>query len=323
MTKQSVSAVGDSPTNEELVFRFQSGDPSAPELLLRQNSGYLTTLAIRYGKNLYGSSLTEDLKQEGAIALLGAAKRFDSTFGNRFLTYATPAIRAAMLDYAARNALPLSIPTGRYHQLRQVRRLIIEDENVPETALIQRIMEQLGVSQAAARGLLLECQALFQSVDLGEQVFEVSGGGDPAKVYDRYMRRVLLLQRMEEVLSPRELNLVRYYLRIGQPEEQGMTFQELAVRLNYNGPSGAEKAYKNAIRKLRKQLNGGAYGRWLSIQKAIRRARAEAEADSGCYAPPQMSWVDEKELSERFFCEVISLNHVHAIFSDALEQETE
>ena len=104
MTKQSVSAVGDSPTNEELVFRFQSGDPSAPELLLRQNSGYLTTLAIRYGKNLYGSSLTEDLKQEGAIALLGAAKRFDSTFGNRFLTYATPAIRAAMLDYAAQNA---------------------------------------------------------------------------------------------------------------------------------------------------------------------------------------------------------------------------
>ena len=239
MTKQSVSAAGDSPTNEELVRRLQDGDGSAPELLLRRNSGCLTALAIRYGKNLCGSSLTEDLRQEGAIALLEAAKRFDSAFGNRFLTYATPAIQAAMLDYAAQNALPLSISTGRYHQLRQVRRLMAEEENVTEAVLIRRIMGQLGVSQAAARSLLLECQPLFQSVDLGEQVFEVSGGGDPAKAYDRYMRRVLLLQRMEEVLSPRELNLVRYYLGIGQPEEQGMTFQELAIRLNYNGPSGA------------------------------------------------------------------------------------
>lgn len=103
-----------------------------------------------------------------------------------------------------------------------------------------------------------------------------------------------------------------------------MTFQELAIRLNYNGPSGAEKAYKNALWKLRKQLNGGAYGQWLSIQKAIRRrARVEAEADSGCYVPPQMTWLDEKELTERFLCEVVSLIYIHEIFSDALEQEAE
>ena len=137
------------------------------------------------------------------------------------------------------------------------------------------------------------------------------------------MRRTLLLQRMGEVLSPRELNLVRCYLGIGQPNEQGMTFQELAIRLNYNDPSGAEKTYKSAIRKLKKQLNDGAYGQWLSIQKAIHKARAEAETDSGYYVPPQTTWMDEKELAERFLCEVVSLIHVHEIFSDALEQETE
>ena len=102
-----------------------------------------------------------------------------------------------------------------------------------------------------------------------------------------------------------------------------MTFQELAIRLNYNGPSGAEKTYKSAIRKLKKQLNDGAYGQWLSIQKAIHKARAEAETDSGCYVPPQTTWMDEKELAERFLCEVISLIHVHEIFSDTLKQETE
>lgn len=102
-----------------------------------------------------------------------------------------------------------------------------------------------------------------------------------------------------------------------------MTFQELAIRLNYNGPSGAEKAYKSALRKLKKELYSGTYGQWLSIQKAINKARVEAEAELGCYTLPQTTWIDEKDLAERFICEVISLIHVHEIFSDALGYETE
>ena len=70
-------------------------------------------------------------------------------------------------------------------------------------------------------------------------------------------------------------------------------------------------------------MNGGAYGQWLSIQKAIRKVRADAEANSGYYVPPQTTWLDEKELAERFLCEVVSLFHVHEIFSDALEQDAE
>ena len=86
-----------------------------------------------------------------------------------------------------------------------------------------------------------------------------------------------------------------------------MTFQELAIYLNYNGPSGAEKAYKAVLRKLKKDLYGGAYGQWLSAQKAIRAAKAEAEQDAGHHATPQRTWWDEKELTDRFSCEVASL----------------
>ena len=115
--------------------------------------------------------------------------------------------------------------------------------------------------------MIKEYRTLFCVRQLGDDVFSVSCGGDPAVAYDRLMRRTLLMQRMEEVLTPRELNLVRSYLGIGQPDEVGMTFQGLAIRLNYNGPSGAEKAYKAALRKLKRDLYGGAYGRWLSAQK--------------------------------------------------------
>ena len=113
MRTQKNAAVGDRPTNEELAQRLQEGDTSAAEELLRQNSGYLTVLAKQYDRTVRGPSLEEDLKQEGAMALLKAAEQFDPTLGNRFLTYATPAIQAAMRDCAARSALPLTIPTGR------------------------------------------------------------------------------------------------------------------------------------------------------------------------------------------------------------------
>ena len=122
---------------------------------------------------------------------------------------------------------------------------------------------------------------------------------------------------MEEVLTPRELNLARSYLGIGQPDEVGMTFQELAIYLNYNGPSGAEKAYKTALRKLKKDLYGGVYGRWLSAQKATRAAKAEAEQETGQRTTPQRTWLDEEELAERFFCEVAVLIRVREVLSGA------
>ena len=311
------------PSNEELALRIQGGDPQAAPLLLSQNEGYLTMLATSYCEQFSQDFLVDDLKQEGALALLDAATRFDPSMGTKLLTYATSAIETAMRDCAAQGSFSLSLPLDRYHQLRQVAFLYATHEREIETDLLPAIQEKLTVSAKVAKRLLEEYRTVFQIQSLGERVFDLGCGGDPARAYDRSMRRTLLLQRMEEVLSPRELNLVRCYLGIGQPNEQGMTFQELAIRLNYNGPSGAEKAYKAAIRKLRKQLNGGTYSQWLSIQKAILKARAEAEADSGYYVPPQTTWLDEKELTERFLCEVVSLIHVHEMFRDALEQETE
>ena len=311
------------PSNEQLAQRIQDGDPHAAPLLLSQNEGYLTMLATSYCEQFSQDFLVDDLKQEGALALLDAARRFDPSMGTKLLTYATSAIETAMRDCAAQGSFSLSLPLDRYRQLRQVAFLYATHERDIETDLLPAIQEKLAVSAKVAKRLLEKYRTVFQIESLGERVFDLWCGGDPAKAYDHFMRRTLLLQRMNEVLSPRELNLVRCYLGIGQPNEQSMTFQELAIRLNYNGPSGAEKAYKSAIRKLRKQLKGGAYGQWLSIQKAIHKARADAETDSGYYVPPQTTWLDEKELAERFLCEVVSLIHVHEIFRDALEQETE
>ena len=277
MSKNMYNIAGDCPSNEDLALRIQAGDRKAADLLISQNEGYLTELALKHTEWCE----IEDLKQEGAMALLEAAKQFDPSYGTKLLTYATPAIESAMMDYGTYGSLSISIPPSRYHQLRKVAYVCAEAQDESEPALIDAVCKELEVSPKVATKLLKEYQTVFNIWLLGDRVNYISYGGDPAKAYDRYMRQVLLLQLMENVLKPRERNLVRYYLGIGQPDEKGMTFQELAIRLNYNGHSCAEKAYKSALRKLKKDLYSGAYGQWLSIQKAINKARAEAEADPG------------------------------------------
>ena len=313
MTKNMYTVAGDGPCNEELALRIQAGDKNAAERLIAQNEGYLTELARAYTPWCE----MEDLKQEAALALLDAAGHFDPAYGTKLLTYATPVIEAVLSDYASRYAFPLSVPTSRGSQLRTVARLCAEAQDASETELTKAVCEKLRLSSKAAEMLLKEYHALCRARQLGDDVFSISCGGDPAVAYDRLMRRTLLMQRMEEVLTPRELNLVRSYLRIGQSDELGMTFQELAIRLNYNGPSGAEKAYKAALRKLKRDLYGGAYGRWLSAQKAIRAAKAEAEQDAGHGTTPQRTWWDEQALADRFICETAALARVYEVLSGA------
>ena len=286
MTKNMYTVAGDGPCNEELALRMQAGDKNAAERLLSQNEGYLIELARAYTPWCE----LEDLKQEAALALLDAAGRFDPAYGTKLLTYATPAIEAALSDYAARYSSSLSIPISRYNQLRRVAYLCAEGRDHSDAELVKVVCGELNVSAKVAGALIKEYRTLFCVRQLGDDVFSVSCGGNPAVAYDRLMRRTLLMQRMEEVLMPRELNLVRSYHGIGQPDEAGMTFQELAIRLNYNGPSGAEKAYKNAIRKVKQHLHGGAYGRWLDIQQTLQEAQREAGQESGS-CTPQKTWI--------------------------------
>ena len=313
MTKNMYTGAGDGPCNEALALRMQAGDKNAAERLVAQNEGYRTDLARAYTPWCE----MEDLKQEAALALLDAAGRFDPAYGIKLLTYATPAIEAALSDYASRYAFPLSVPTSRGSQLRTVAHLCAEGWDSSDAELVKVVCGELNVSAKVAGALIKEYRTLCGARQLGDAVFSVSCGGDPAVAYDRLMRRILLLQRVEEVLTPRELNLVRSYLGIGQPDEVGMTFQELVIRFNYNGPSGAEKAYKAALRKLKKDLYGGAYGRWLSAQKAIRAAKAEAEQDAGQYTTPQRTWWEEKALADRFICEAAVLVRVYKVLSES------
>lgn len=80
------TVAGDGPSNEELVLRIKVGDREAAELLISRNERYITALALKHTEWCD----LDDLKQEGALALLKAEERFDPSYGTKLLTYATP-----------------------------------------------------------------------------------------------------------------------------------------------------------------------------------------------------------------------------------------
>ena len=108
------------PSNEELAIRIKGGDNDAVAFLLSQNEGFLSSEAAKLCGQYSCPSITDDLKQEGALALLTAAKTYDPSSGAKLLTYAAEAIHSAMQDYIAECVLPVRLPPSRYHQLRRV-----------------------------------------------------------------------------------------------------------------------------------------------------------------------------------------------------------
>ncbi len=242
---------------------------------IAQNEGYLTKLARAY---IPWCEL-EDLKQEAALALLDATRRFDPAYGTKLLTYATPVMEAALSDYAAQYSSSLSIPISRYNQLRRVAYLCAEGWDSSDAELVKVVCGELNVSAKVAGALIKEYRTLFCVRQLGDDVFSVSCGGDPAVAYDRLMRRTLLMQRMEQVLTPRELNLVRSYLGIGQPDEVGMTFQELAIYLNYKRPQRSGEGIQGRAAEVEKGLVR--WGLWPVALRSEGHPRRQSGGGAG------------------------------------------
>lgn len=74
---------------ERLIAQAQSGDNSAMEQLLEENSKLIWSVARRY----FGRAIeNDDLFQLGSIGFIKAVRGFDTSFETQFSTYAVPKI---------------------------------------------------------------------------------------------------------------------------------------------------------------------------------------------------------------------------------------
>lgn len=91
------------PSNEELCASALRGDAGARNELVENNLGFIRKTAneLWSSQRELNSDLLldrEDLEQEGALGLLRCVDTFDPESGGKFLSYAAPAVRNAMLD---------------------------------------------------------------------------------------------------------------------------------------------------------------------------------------------------------------------------------
>lgn len=90
-------------SNEELCVSARLGDAGARNELVENNLGFIRKTAneLWNSQRELNTALLldrEDLEQEGALGLLRCVDTFDPESGVKFLSYAAPAVRNAMLD---------------------------------------------------------------------------------------------------------------------------------------------------------------------------------------------------------------------------------
>lgn len=256
-------------TNEELALAYQLGDTHAGEELLRNVEGLIRHQASKICRD---GSLLEDLLQEGRTSILAAARDYDAERGALFPTYALPRIRAAMVEYLVKVDLPVSMPVGRYLQLQRVGKLMKSsaEEKDQLAAICQGLGVSRGVAQALRRDFFYFWNGAASLDDLNQMGSDFTS--DPAYVYEQRLLLKGIVIAVEN-LPARERNLILRYLGL---EGTALNFRELAILLNYNGPSSAEKAYRRAVEKLKAALWEGEYGQCRRVRRMVNRAMQDA-----------------------------------------------
>ena len=165
-------------TNERLCALAQKGDAAALDSLIDNNKSFIGKVAndLFRSMNLAQAGLnldTDDLKQAGNLGLWKAVPKFDAARGMKFLTYAAPAIRNAMMDMV-RDAF------AAFEQ-----RMVTEDK---DGVCYQRVSlddvlpgeEQLRRIEAIADPYAMQPQSIMEEQESRRELYDGSETAEPA-----------------------------------------------------------------------------------------------------------------------------------------------
>ena len=191
---------------EELIALSQQGDRDAGELLVRENSGLIWSVARRFlGRGVE----SEDLYQLGCLGFLKAVEGFDLNYGTQFSTYAVPKIAGEIRRFLRDNG---AIKVSR--SLKEQSTLIRQTRSLLSNALgrdptIGEISSHTGLTPeeiALAETATQEVESIQR--ETGEEGFTLENILTDTESEDRLVEKLALRQAID-ALPERERTVIR------------------------------------------------------------------------------------------------------------------
>jgi RNA polymerase sigma factor (sigma-70 family) len=260
-------------SNEELCVRFQAGDRSALELLVKQNSGLVWPVAKRWARACTSLSI-EDLIRWGEWGICRAAETFDPVFGCKFSTHAGYWIKAKVVRAAANDGVRMGVGQRAKllhlatHYLRGVEELV--NRGVSPDEAREAMKKRLGVKRTLAQDLdgyyhaktlssldrsFREASDASLSLRTLHDVLSTEEYVSVEELIDRRSLRVRV-EEIRRLLDPRELAVLDERLM-----SDGQTLEEVGLRFGLSRER-VRQVEVELIEKLR---------RWLTRREGGRR----------------------------------------------------
>ena len=237
----------------ELAQRIKAGDQIALEKLTKANLRFVVSVAKQYQNQ--GLTLP-DLINEGNLGLIKAAKRFDETRGFKFISYAVWWIRQSILQALAEQSRIVRLPLNKIGSINKINKtyafLEQAHERVPSAEEIAKELD-MTVSDVkesmknSGRHVSMDAP-LVEGED--SNLYDVLRSGESPNPDRELMHESLRteIERALETLTPREADVVRLYLGLGN--QHPMTLEEIGETFDLTRER-VRQIKEKAIRRLK------------------------------------------------------------------------
>ena len=231
-------------TTEELIANAQTGNKSATEQLLSENTGLIWAVAKRF---MGRGTEADDLYQLGCLGFIKAIEGFDTSYGTQFSTYAVPKIAGEIRRFLRDDgAIKVSRSIKeRASSIKSARSLLINALGREPT--VMELSEHTGFTPediAVAESATAATESIYR--ESGEDGFTLESILSNTESEDSMLERISLKQAISE-LSDREATVIklRYF--------HGLT-QEHISRILAVSQVQVSRIEKKALQHLRESM---------------------------------------------------------------------
>lgn len=239
--------------NEQLIIKFQETncDEIQTELVLRYE-GLVRTLAAKFSR---GKDYDEDLVQVGMIGLLAAVRRFDTSFGRSFESFAVPTIVGEIKRYIRDKTWSVHVPR-RIKELgpkikNAVEKLTVDLQRSPK---VKEIADYLEVTEEEVLETM-EMSKSYQALSVDRSIEADQEGGavtllDLVGATEEGFERTdqqLLIEKAFSILSEREKQILFFTFY------EGLSQKEVGDKLGIS-QMHVSRLQRKALQKVKEKL---------------------------------------------------------------------